>query len=142
MIFSSDSDLRNILPAVFNYGIASFEQYHATAAAELSRDIRRYWIPRQSIVLFKDFNPNKLDSSQWVRAACLRVLAYHALPRLVLEATPTDTTPDFKTLISTYRANYREEIDNVITDGVNYDFGKGLMRIESISIAESQRLIR
>ena len=142
MVFSSDSDLRIILPAVFSYGIASFEQYHATAAAELIRDIRRYWIPRQSTILLKNFNQDKLDSSQWVRAACFRVLAYHALPRLVLEVTKTDTTPDFKTLISTYRANYREEIDNVITDGVYYDTGKGLMRIESISIAESQRLIR
>ncbi|NTU58914.1 MAG: hypothetical protein HGB00_08390 [Chlorobiaceae bacterium] len=142
MTFSSDTDLQNILPGIFSYGITSYAQYHATAAAELIRDIRRYWIPRQSTVLFKDFNKDKLDSNQWVRASCLRVLAYHVLPRLVLEVAPTDTTPDFKTLINTYKANYREELDNVITDGVFYNTGNGLVWIESISIAESQRLIR
>jgi len=166
MAFSSDSDLRAILPAIFNHGLTSFAQYHEPASKELGRDIRHLWIPRQSTVLFKDFDTDRLDADQWKQAACLRVLAYHVLPRLVLEApltstktastnatkadtvtdsttsTSTVSTPDYAALITIYKASYRDEIESAINDGVYYDSGNGLKRIQSTGKAESQRRIR
>jgi hypothetical protein len=166
MAFSSDSDLQTMLPAIFSYGISSFAAYHQPASDELGRDVRRLWIPRQSTVKAADFEPDNLDSDQWKRAACCRVLAWHVLPILMLEspktsnktetlnATKTDTetdsitttatgsTPDFGKLIDIYKTSYLEEINSVIDDGVYYDSGSGLARIQSYNKAESQRLTR
>lgn len=138
MAFSSDDDLRSMLPAIFNYGIDSFSEYHALAEEEVARDVRRLWIPRQYTVAFSDFDRFNLDPAQWKRAACCRVLGWHALERL---ATETDTD-GFVEMIATYQAEYQKELDAVISDGVWYDTGSGLEWIQSVRKAEADRIWR
>lgn len=170
MAYSTDSDLQSMLPTIFSYGIASFTAYHQPAADELARDIRRLWIPRQSAITSADFEPDALDEDQMKRVACLRVLGWHVCPRLALEkpvtqtridaesgtdtktiADPTTMTeaskeaqrttissPDFTALADAYKQAYREELHDVIEDGLIYNSN----RIESINLAETQRLSR
>ncbi|TCD47021.1 hypothetical protein [Chlorobium sp. N1] len=138
MAFSTDDDLRSMLPAIFNYGVTSFEEYHAPAEKEVARDVRRLWIPRQYRVSFSEFDRFRLEAAQWSRAACCRVLGWHALARL---ATETDTE-GFVAMIATYRAEYQAELEAVIADGVWYDTGDGLEWIESVQKAETSRIWR
>lgn len=74
-----------MLPAIFSLGIDSFAEYHQPAADEVARDLRREFIPRQSVISPSGFDPDMLDSDQMRRAACLRVLAWHVFPRLAVE---------------------------------------------------------
>lgn len=170
MAYSSDSDLQKMLPTIFSYGITSFAGYHQPAADELARDIRRLWLRRQTTVTLQSFDPDSLDEEQMKLAACLRVLAWHVLPRLALEqpvihtrtdaesgsgsettGEPTTTnesskdgqrtttsSPSFIDLAKNYKQAYREELANIIDDGVRYN---GVW-IPSTCKAETQRFIR
>lgn len=131
-------DLEVILPAVFNHGIDSWDQYHITAETEVVRDIRKLWMPRQVTVKRADFDASKLLGSEWMRANCYRVLGWHVLPRL-----STETTVDgFRDLMAHYRSEYSKEMKAVIDNGVTYDTGDGFVRIESLPEPESQRIWR
>jgi len=139
MAFSTDADLMAMQPGIFDYGFSSFEQYHPVAEAELARDIRILWIPRQRVVKAADFDHYQLDAAQWKRAACCRVLGWHVLPML---AVSTDATTFWLGMADDYQKMYREEINTIINVGVWYDAGAGLIEIASTSLAESQRIWR
>jgi len=139
MAFSSDVDLMAMQPGIFEYGISSFADDHLVAEGELSRDIQILWIPRQHEVTLDLFNRYQLDDSQWKRAACCRVLGWHALPRLAVSA---DASAFWNAMAEDYREMYRLEIDAVISVGVWYDSGSGLARVPSTRLSESSRVWR
>lgn len=138
MAFSSDTDLQGILPAIFNHGITDFSVYHANAEDEVIRDIRKEFIPRQHTVALADFDKTKLTESQWTRVNCLRVLGWHALPRLATETT----VAGFTDMMEYYQEEYAKELGKVIDDGVYYDTGSGPELIVPIPRAEEQRIWR
>ncbi|MCG8344230.1 MAG: hypothetical protein MI685_03585, partial [Chlorobiales bacterium] len=132
MAFSTDSDLETILPAVFNHGISSFDEYHPLAEADVVRDIRKFWIPRQHTVALADFDMTKLQHPDWKHANCFRALGWYILPRL---ATETDVS-GFTDMLEYYQAEYEKEMTAVIDNGVMYDTGSGHVRIQTIPVAE------
>ena len=138
MAFSTDTDLELVLPAVFKYGITSFDEYHPLAEAEVVRDIRKFWIPRQYIITRADFDVTKLQHPDWTRANCYRLLGWHILPRL---ATETEVS-GFRAMMDDYKKMYDDELSDVIDNGVMYDSGSGYVRIPTTPAAESQRIWR
>jgi len=101
MAYSRDTDLQKMLPHIFTFGIDSFAEYHQPAADEVARDIRREFIPRQSTLTASGFDPDMLDDEQMRRAACLRVLAWHILPRLAMEQPVRTSTAESKSINGT-----------------------------------------
>lgn len=138
MAFSTDTNLETILPAVFNYGISSFDEYHPLAEADVVRDIRKFWIPRQYTITLADFDMTLLRHPDWTHANCYRALGWYILPRL---STETDVA-GFTDMMDYYQAEYAKELKAVIDNGVMYNTGSGHVRIPSIPSAESQRIWR
>ena len=60
----------------------------------------------------------KLQSAQFTRAAVFHVLAYYILPQLTQHGIERDR---FREMIDFYKARFREELDLVLQDGVEYD---------------------
>lgn len=134
-MFTTDNDLQQLLPALFNYSITEYSQYHEPAGLEVVRDIKRLWIDRQEAVSRAQFDENLLDEDQLKRAACLRLIAWHALPRLSTEETNVE---GFSSMIDIYQKLYVQELNAVLADGIIYD-GEAVMMN---SISETQRNLR
>ena len=122
MAFSTDSDLTAIIPDIFSLGIENFADEHAKAEADIIREIRRRWWPRTG---YKgEMNEALLTDSQWTRTCVYLVLWKYALPQLTNWVGTGGGTDRFREMISFYRDLYAQELEAVLSDGVEYDFNE------------------
>jgi len=137
MAMSADSDLSAILPDILDLGLDSFASEHPKAKADLERRLRRDWWPNTG--RSGELNATLLTESQFTKAAAYLVLWKHALPKL---ATWDDGDRFYK-MITFYKKRYEEEWDEVLLDGVEYDFDSDSVISASEAIqTQSGRLVR
>ena len=130
MAFSTDYNLEEIIPDIFDFGIDHFLEEHAKAQADVEREIRHRWWPRRG--LDGEMDSSKLTESQWTRATAYLVLWKYALPQL----TNWVDNDRFLGMIDFYKARYGEELEAVFSDGVEYDAdGDG-------TIEDKEKLVR
>ena len=115
MAFSTDWNLQEIIPDILDFGIDNFIEEHATAQADVVREIRSKWWPRRGIT--GEMDTSLLTESQWTKAAAYLVLWKYALPKL----TNWVENDRFMHMIDFYRVRYGEEMEAVFADGVEYD---------------------
>lgn len=115
MAYSTDYNLQEIVPDILDFGIDNFIDEHATAEAELTREIRNRWWHRRGIA--GEMDATKLTDSQWTKANSYLVLWKYALPKL----TNWVDNDRFLEMIDFYRNRYGEELEAVFADGVEYD---------------------
>jgi hypothetical protein len=115
MAFSTDWNLQEIIPDILDFGIDNFIEEHATAQAEIEREIRNRWWYRNNIS--GEMDSSKLTESQWSKANSYLVLWKYALPKL----TNWVDNDRFLEMIAFYKARYGEEMEAVFADGVEYD---------------------
>jgi hypothetical protein len=115
MAFSTDYNLQEIIPDILEFGIDNFIDEHATAQAELEREIRNRWWHRSGKA--GELNTSLLTESQWTKANAYLVLWKYALPKL----TNWVDNDRFLQMIDFYRNRYGEEMEAVFADGVEYD---------------------
>ena len=137
MAFSTDSDLIVIVPDILDLGIDSFADEHAKAEADIKREIRTRWWPRTN---YKgEMNASLLTESQWTKANAYLVLWKYALPQL----TNWVDGDRFREMISFYRDLYGQEMESVLSDGVEYDFDEdGIIQDDEKDLYVAGRLIR
>lgn len=116
MAFSRDWNLQEIIPDILDFGIDNFIDEHATAQAELEREIRNRWWHRTG--RDGEMDTSLLTESQWTKANSYLVLWKYALPKL----TNWVDNDRFLQMIDFYRVRYGEEMEAVFADGVEYDF--------------------
>ena len=145
MVFSDDTDLLMYQPYVFEQGIASFASFHAVAADELVRDLKKEWL--RALHAFSNdlptwwdctFEGEQLNPVQWKSAAVYRVLGWHVLPLLAA----TVGGAGFVEMMQFYRSLYVQEFADVVQSGLEYHLGSGYVVVNRRSIAELQRLQR
>jgi hypothetical protein len=115
MAFSTDYNLQEIIPDILEFGIDNFIDEHATAQAELEREIRNRWWHRTGKA--GEMDTSLLTESQWTKANAYLVLWKYALPKL----TNWVDNDRFLQMIDFYRNRYGEEMEAVFADGVEYD---------------------
>ena len=115
MAFSNDTNLTDLLPDILTLGISSFADDHAKAQADIERELRIKWWPRKNIA--GEMDNTKLTDSQFTRSASYLVLWRYALPQL----TNWVDGDRFQGMIDFYKARYGEELESVLSDGVDYD---------------------
>jgi len=115
MAFSNDTNLTDLLPDILTLGISSFADDHAKAQADIERELRIKWWPRKNIA--GEMDNTKLTDSQFTRTASYLVLWRYALPQL----TNWVDGDRFQGMIEFYKARYGEELESVLSDGVDYD---------------------
>ncbi len=115
MAFSNDYDLQEIAPDILDLGIDNFIEDHATAEADLIREIRNRWWHRRGIA--GEMASTKLTATQWTKANSYLVLWKYALPKL----TNWIDNDRFLEMIDFYRNLYGQELEAVFADGIEYD---------------------
>jgi len=151
MAYSTDSDLMEYQPYVFEHGISEFSDYHDKAEADIQRDIKTLWLPLQNRLtdparrglnlLATDstlFDPDNLKPSQWVKASVYRVLAEYVLPRLAASVGGQG----FLGMLAYYQRAYQKELQSVFDDGVEYLISSVYQKIFVMPLAARSRLIR
>jgi len=115
MAYSSDADLLKLIPDILSLGIESFVLEHPKAEADLQRELRIKWWPRKNIA--GEMDTTKLTPAQFTMASAYLVLWRYALPQL----TNWVDGDRFGNMIDFYKARYGEELEAVLSDGVDYD---------------------
>ena len=129
MTMSTDSDILEYMPDLFDYGIQDFTADHAKTRDDILRKLRIEWWPRfsawsndPSLVAYNRARPEMsadlLTESQFTRSAAFHVLAYYILPKLAKFDPDGDR---FENMMKHYRSRFEEEFDLVLRDGVEYD---------------------
>jgi len=151
MSYSSDSDLMEYQPYVFEHGISEFTGYHVKAASDIVRDIKALWLPLQNTLvdpahrsmslLATDstlFDAASLNSTQWVRASVYRVLGWYVLPRLAASVGGQG----FLSMLAFYEREYMGEMQSVFGEGVEYLINGVYEKIFVMPLAERSRVRR
>jgi len=115
MAFSTDADLVDLVPDILQLGITAFTDDHAKAQADIERELRIKWWPRKGIA--GEMDDSKLTDSQFTRCASYLVLWRYALPQL----TNWVDGDRFTSMIDFYKSRYGEELQDILSDGVEYD---------------------
>jgi hypothetical protein len=150
MAMSSDTDILEYFPDLYNYGIQDFSAEHAKTRGDILRRLRIEWWPRKSQALTVDisiigFNNTEMDESlitesQFTRAAVFHCLAYYILPKLTQFSVDGDR---FERMMTYFKSRYEEEFDAVLHDGVEYDADESgtITNAEKVT-QHQQRLVR
>jgi hypothetical protein len=115
MAFSTDADLVDLVPDILQLGITAFTDEHPKAQADIERELRIKWWPRKGIA--GEMDDSKLTDSQFTRCASYLVLWRYALPQL----TNWVDGDRFTSMIDFYKSRYGEELQDILSDGVEYD---------------------
>ena len=137
MAMSVDTDLQAIQPDILTFGIASFAGEHAKAQADIERRLRREWWPNKGLA--GELNTTLLTESQFTRTAAYLVLWKYALSQL----TTWVADDRFKTMMDYYRDLYESEFQEVLEDGVEYDYNDdNVISVEERKPVHMGRLVR
>ena len=120
------ADVLEYEPNIQDYGIFNWDDALAKGKEDVLRELRIKWFPTQQIGKYDitviglnvEMDEDKLSPAQLKRAHVYRTLAYYIFPRLTKFEPEIDV---FERQMEFYRGLYREEIDAVIADGVEYD---------------------
>lgn len=120
------ADVLDYEPQIQEYGIFDWDDALEKGRQDVLRHLRIEWFPTQQIGRFDitviglnvEMEEDKLDPAQLKRAHVYRTLAYYIFPRLSKFEPEMDV---FQMRMEHYRNLWREEIDDVIKDGVHYD---------------------
>ena len=116
MAMSTDNDILEYVPDLYDYGIQDFNDDHANTQADIIRRLRIDWWPRQRSDMFDikvlstspEMDSALLTESQFTRAAVFHVLAYYILPKL----NKFDPNGDrFAEMMKYYKTRFDEEFD-------------------------------
>ena len=126
MAFATISDVKEFEPNIDEYGIQTFTEQLSKAQADVERYLRVHWWPSQQVGRFDisiigtnaEMDANKLTESQLTRATVYCALGYYIFPLLSKFEPDLDV---FQMKMDYYKKMYAEEIQMVISDGVEYD---------------------
>lgn len=126
MAFATISDVREFEPNIDEYGIQTFTEQLSKAQADVERYLRVHWWPSQQVGRFDisiigtnaEMNAELLTESQLTRATVYCALGYYIFPLLSKFEPDLDV---FQMKMDYYKKMYAEEIQMVISDGVEYD---------------------
>jgi len=126
MAFATINDVKEYEPNIDDYGIQSFDSELSKAQQDVERYLRIHWWPSQQVGRFDitvigvnaEMDANKLTESQLTRATVYCALGYYIFPKLSKFEPDMDV---FQIKYDYYKKMYAEEIQAVISDGVEYD---------------------
>jgi hypothetical protein len=115
MAFSTDLDLKNLVPDILELGFDTFSDEHTKAQNDIIRDLRIEWWDKRG--LDGELDSTLLTDSQFTRCSAYLVLWKYALPQL----TNWVDGDRFQNMITFYKSRYGEEFESILRDGVEYD---------------------
>ena len=130
MAMSTDDNLIEYQADILEYGIDDFDAYHAKAREDILRRLREeWWVRSRNMTNFDisrslpslEMDADRLTESQFTRCAVYRVLSEYALPQLT-KWNATGDEDKFQVMMMHYRKKFDEEFNQILQDGVRYDY--------------------
>ncbi len=131
MVMSTDDNLLEYQQDILEYGIDDFDGFHAKAREDILRKLRTEWWVRGKNFKVElgsvrttyalEMDETKLDDTQFTRCAVYRVLSEYALPQLTKWNAGGDEDK-FQVMMMHYRKKFDEEFNQILQDGVRYDY--------------------
>jgi len=123
MTMSTDTDIQEYFPDLYEFGIQDFSTDHARTREDIIRQLRIDWWPRMQsrtniFSASTELNVALLTETQFTRAAVFHVLSYYILPKLAKFDPEGDK---FENMMKYYKERYSEEFNLILKDGVEYD---------------------
>ena len=115
--YTTDADLLEYEPQLKEYGIIDFSAEHTKTTADVQRHLRIEWWPRTRRT--SELDTTLLTDSQFKRCAVYHCLSFYILPKLTQHTAEPDR---FRMMIDFYKGRFRDELDMVLQDGVEYDW--------------------
>ena len=121
--YSTDDDLVKIRPNILDLGVSSWEEQHLEAFAIINRALISRWykvIAAEHGVNWweTEFEPDQIDVSQLLRLSCYKTLEL-AYTFLMKDGPDPD---GFERNAKTFGKKYNEELKEVLSIGVTYDW--------------------
>lgn len=144
MALFSETDIKEYMPDLHDYGIQDFSDMIAKTDEDIYRLLRVEWFPKlrgrnTGGSGWEEFDTTKLKDSQLKRSAVYYCLYKYILPKLTQWNVEGDS---FQTQIKFYRDAFEEEFA-IATRELYYDWdGDGLYESDEQEIQPSQRLVR
>jgi hypothetical protein len=148
MAMSTDQDILEYVPDLYDYGIQDFSADHTRTREDILRRLRIDWWPRlqpykydiRYVNTTPEMDADKLTESQFTRSAVFHVLAYYILPKLAKFDPEGDR---FENMMKHYRSRFEEEFTLVLKDGVEYDLNNdAVVDATEKASREFSRLVR
>lgn len=151
MTMSTDTDIQEYMPDLYDYGIQDFSADHAKTREDILRRLRIEWWPKfrswsTDITIAGlpgargEMDETLITESQFTRAAVFHVLAYYILPKLMKFDPEGDR---FENMMKHYKSRFDEEFDLILRDGVEYDVNDdGTIDSGEKSATHYMRLVR
>tara|TARA_R110000822_G_scaffold55455_2_gene140986 strand:- start:139 stop:549 length:411 start_codon:yes stop_codon:yes gene_type:complete len=111
--YATDSDISDIVPDIFEHGVASFTNELTKATETVNKRLKADWWNGHP----SNFDDTKLNDAQWTEVTVYAALTYFILPRLS-SFRPEDV---FMGMSSFYRDRYEETYRRELATGVDYD---------------------
>lgn len=111
--YATDSDITDIVPDIFEHGVASFTNELTKATETVNKRLKADWWSGHP----QNFDDTKLNDAQWKEVTVYAALAYFILPRLS-SFRPEDI---FMGMSAFYRDRYEETYGRELETGVDYD---------------------
>jgi hypothetical protein len=131
MAMSTDDNLIEYQPDILDYGIDEFTDYHDKARDDILRRLRTEWWVRGKnfkvetgsvrTTLTMEMDDTKLDETQFTKCAVYLVLCEYVLPQLT-KWNATGDEDKFQVMMMHYRKKYDAEFNQILQDGVRYDY--------------------
>lgn len=127
MAFASEQDLLKYVPDALNYGVNNWDSALADAELDIQKLIKARWFDKEMGVKARgdrlstvgvDWDPTRLDDTQWMKSCVYRALAEYIMPQLANFRTEGDA---FREQISYYRDRFEREFNIEMEFGVRYD---------------------
>ncbi len=111
--YATDSDISDIVPDIFEHGVASFTNELTKATETIQKRLKADWWSKHP----SNFDDAKLRDAQWTEVTVYAALAYFILPRL----SSFREGDIFMGMSSFYRDRYEECYIRELETGVDYD---------------------
>jgi hypothetical protein len=122
-VYSTDDDLIKIRPNILELGVSDWEETHKESFSIINRVLIARWyrsVADEYDVDWREteFDPDKMDVSQVTRLS-----SYKTLELAYLSLMKDAPEPDgFERECDLFRKRYNEELREVLSIGINYDW--------------------
>lgn len=145
LLFHDDDDLIAVRSEIFNYGETDFEDQMTESEDVVIRALDSRWYRANAENYGVDWREAPFDASLLLTPAQVkRSCVYKSLQLIYLLLAKEMSEPDgFERNSSTFKKLYAEEINDVLTAGIDYDWDEsGDLTADETKIPQVRRLYR
>jgi len=144
MTYCTDSDLVKYRPNILNLGVNDWSTQREEAYSVINRVISTRWYRKVAPEMGYDPNTTLFDPTQIREGTLTRLEAFKALELVYMyEMKDSPEADGFERNMKTFRDRYNEELELVLSTGIDYDWSdSGSFDDDEVYLRAPRRLVR